>query len=103
MQKDETNQIIQENDLASKNMDEIGELNQHDHNMLTEETFFYYLLYLFKGNQWCTYIHAQSVIQKFVCSAAILVKIMNLIFRVLFLSRLKMLSKVKLILNPIWK
>lgn len=40
MQKDETNQIIQENDLASKNMDEIGELNQHDHNMLTEEISF---------------------------------------------------------------
>lgn len=40
MQKDEANQIMQENDLVSKNVDEIGELSQHDDDMLTEEISF---------------------------------------------------------------
>lgn len=100
MQKDEANHLKQDNNLVSKNVDEIGELSQHDDDMLIEEISFSttYCICLKETNESHTCTKCYPKIRMF-CSH--IFKDKKLIFCVLFLSKLKMLSKIKLILNPI--
>ena len=97
MEKNETNQITQEKEPVSKNMHKIivnNRLNQHDEGMLTKE--------IFVSDTCCVCLKETSDAlackichKKFISSVAMQVKVMKWVFCTTFVSKLKMLLKVK--------